>query len=267
MTSKLLFKAKTVEGFTIKSLIEVLQNILTDVCFVFDSTGITLLTVDNKVPPHLLVHLTLNSVAFDEYFCQKQISVGVNLAHMYKMLKTIKKKDHIQLYISKDEPGLLGIDTTQAETGQVSTSCIKIQKLSQVSAGIPNDYGHPIHISTSAYQKMCKDMQSISNTTFVYCKGNYLEFSCKVEGLYNRAIPFGDKEDLDDSDDYDYEDSFHTKTLGQLIKVCGLNARMQIFPPLPGLAYESPLKISINTGQLGKLEIYIKSISQINGDE
>lgn len=265
MASKVyLFKARTVEAYTIKSLAEVLQNILTDVCFVFDKDGISLLTVDNKKPPHLLVHLTMNGEACDEYFCPKTICVGINLQHLYKMLKSIKKKDNIMLFINKNTPGLLSITTIQADSGQPVTSNIKIQKLSQVATSIPENYGHPIHIPTSTFQKMCKDMQSISSKVKVYAKGNHLRFSCEVEGMYTREVPFGEAEE--DTEEEEYEDIFHTKSLSQLIKVSGLNQRMQVYIPPMKSELEIPLKISINTGQLGKLEIYIKSVGQIDSE-
>ncbi len=258
-----IFKAKTVEAFTIKSLSEVLQNILTDVCFTFDKEGIKLLTVDNKIPPHLLVHLNMDGESFDEYYCQKSLCVGINLQHLYKMLKSIKKKDTIMLFINKNNQTLLGITTIQADTGQPVTSHIKIQKLSQVETTIPDDYNHPVHIPTNTYQKMCKDMQSISNKIHIYAKGSYLRFSCEVEGMYTREVPFGE---YDKTNDDEYDDIFHTKNLGQLIKVSGLNTRMQIYTPPINSNFEIPLKIGINTGQLGKLEIYLKSISQIDND-
>jgi proliferating cell nuclear antigen len=265
MTSKnYIFKAKTIEAYTIKSLSEVLQNILTDVCFTFDKDGISLLTIDNKKPANLLIHLKMNSESFDEYYCLKPINVGINLQHLYKMLKSIKKKDNIILFINKNNNGLLGITTIQGDTGQQITSHIKIQKLAQVATEIPNNYSHPIHISTNIFQKMCKDMQSISNKINIYSKGVYLKFSCEVEGMYTREVPFGelDEENLGE----EYEDIFYTKSLSQLIKVSGLNSKMQIYIPPLNSTVEIPLKLSINTGQIGKLEIYIKSLNQIDGE-
>ena len=208
----------------------------------------------------------MNSGSFDEYYCPKPINVGLNLQHLYKMLKSIKKKDNIVLFINKSNPSLLGITTIQAESNQPITSLIKIQKLSQVATEVPIGYDHPIHIPTNIYQKMCKDMQSISNKIKIYTKGMYLRFSCEVEGLYNREVPFGEFDE--DSTNEEYEDTFHTKSLSQLIKVSGLNPRMRVFAPPNNINsnIEIPLKIGINTGQLGSLEIYIKSVGQIDGE-
>lgn len=255
------FRAKTVEAHTIKSLSEVLQSILTDACFTFDKDGVKLLTVDNKRPAHLFIHLSMSGESFDEYYCPIPLTIGINLQHLYKMLKSIKKKDTIMLFISKKQPGSLGITTIQSDSGQPVTSYIKIQKLSQIIGPIPDEYSHPIHISTTTYQKMCKDMQGISSRISVYSKGSYLRFSCEVEGMYTRTVPFGD-EDNDETIE-EYEDVFFTKSLSQLLKVSGLNGRMQIYTPPVDSEFNTPLKISINTGDLGKLEIYIKSIGQL----
>ena len=267
-----LFRAKTVEAYTIKSLSEVLQNILTDVCFKFDKEGIKLLTVDNKKPPNSLIHLKMNGEAFDEFYCPNPLSVGINLQHFYKMLKSIKKKDNILLFISKNNPESLGITTIQADSGQPVTSHIKIQELSEIDVEIPDQYGHPIHIPTNTFQKMCKDMQSISSNIRIYSKASYLLFSCETLGMYDREVPFGEFDQ--DCEDEPYEDIFQTKNLSQLIKVSGLNSRMQVYAPpamfhqqcagdCDDLVYLLPLKICINTGHLGKLEIFIKSVSQI----
>jgi proliferating cell nuclear antigen PCNA len=257
------FKAKTVEAFILKSLSEVLQNILTDVCFTFDKDGIKLITIDNKKPPQLLVHLNMKGESFDEYYCPKPLSVAINLQHLYKMLKSIKKKDTIVLFINKNTPGLLGITTIQADSGQPVTSNIKIQKLSIVETGIPSaeSYCHPVHIPTSTYQKMCKDMQTISNKIKIFARSNYLKFSCEVEGMYTREVPFGEYDE--EITEEEYEEVFFTRCLSQLIKVSGLNNRMKIYTPQPQNQLDIPLKIGINTGPLGELDIYIKSIKQI----
>ena len=264
MSSKYLFKAKTVRGYTTKALSEVLQNILTDVCFTLDKNGIRLLTVDNMEPSTLMVELDLKGNEFDEYYCPKPQSIGVNLQHLYKMLKSIKKKDSVCLFIEKAKPAVLGITTIQADSGQPVNSAIKIQKLSQIVASIPTGYGHPIHISTTTYQKTCKDMQNISNVMIIRSRGRFMEFDCDMEGMYGRKVPFGDTEDAENKELEEYSDTFYTKSLGRLMKVSGLNDRMRVYTPPIDNPMDVPLKISINTDQLGILNIFMKSIRQIN---
>lgn len=254
-----IFRAKTLEAYTIKTLSEVLQNILTDVCFEFTPKGIKLLTVDNKQPPHLLVNLNLQRDNFEEYNCKKNITLGINLQHLYKMLKSIKKKDSIILFIRSDQQNYLSICTRQSDSTEPTYSRIKIQKLQKLDTDIPGGYSKPHLIPTANFQKMCKDMNSISKIIRVESKGYYLCFHAEVEQMYERSVPFGQRSEDDEEDDEEYEDIFNTKSLAQLIKASGLNAKMHIYTR-QGL----PLKICINTGSLGTLEIYIKSCSQVD---
>jgi len=261
MTStEYIFKATTEEGHRIKALAEVLSNILIDVCLTFDRDGITLRTVNNQKPPNLLVNLTLKASQFNEYYCPKTLTPGLSLQHFYERLKNIKKKDSLTLYIDKNDVNTLRIEKESYDTKQKLKCAVKIQKLPQIVADVPTDYGHPIHINTNGFQKGMKDLQSASNKVKVYAKGTFINFSGNVEGLYSVDIPFGE---LKDTDDEEYEDVFVTKNFSQLTKVSGLKDKMQIYVPKSDSELDIPLKIDISVGDLGNLEIYIKSTSQM----
>lgn len=253
MKSDYSFKCKTRDGFIIKALFEVLQNMLIDVCFSFKPDGIYLRTIDNN--NRILVNLKLENEAFDEYKCEEPINVGINLQHTFKMLKSVKKKDSIILSIDKKTHDL-GITAISADTQQPVNSFIKTQNLTTFAINLPTGYKHPIHVTTTTFQKTCKDMQNINDQITIKSRGTFLLLSSDQEGLYERKVPFG--EDDPDSEEFMYSDIFYTKTLSKLTKISGLNKQMQIYPNK-----DNPLKIGIPTGQLGRLEIFIKSVNQI----
>jgi len=258
-----IFRAKTEEGHRIKALAEVLSNILIDVCFTFDKNGITLTTVNNQNPPNLLVNLALKSIQFNEYYCPKTLTPAITLQHFYERLKNIKKKDSLILYIDKNDVNTLRIEKESYDTKQKLKCAVKIQKLPQIEVDVPTDYGHPIHINTNGFQKGMKDLQSAANKVRIHSKGSYINFSGNVEGLYSVDIPFGEFIENGDEED-EYEDVFVTKTFSQLTKVSGLKDKMQIYVPKNDSLMVVPLKIDIPVGDLGNLEIYIKSIKQIS---
>jgi len=257
-----IFKCKISDANIVKKLYEILQGTLTDVCFSYTKSGISLLTIDNKTPPQILIDLVLNADALDEYYCEKDLSIGINLQHKFKLLKSLKKKDSIGFFIERSNPDLLGIVNNQFETNQQIISYIKIQKISQIGTEIPDDYYHPIHISTSSYQKLCKDMKTMSPTKLtVYSNGTFLKFSCDMEGMYKHEIIFGDVNDKDNGEEY--TDCFYTKNFCQFIKISDLNPRMQIYIPKNDAV---PIKLMVGVGHIGKLSIYLKSISQIDSE-
>lgn len=254
---------KTIEAYAIKSLSEVLQSMLTDVCFRADKTGIRLLALDEKTPATMLVDLKLHHNKFDEYECKEPVNIGINLQHLHRLIKVIKKKDQLELFIDKNYPDRLGITIIVHDTRLRPTCQLQIQKIMQMDSEVPTGYGHPIHISTSSYQKMCKDMGNISKEITVFSKKSYLEFRGKMDKIFDKKYPFGEEPADSNNNDDEFEDVYSTKNLVKLIKVPGLDQKMYVYTPLVSSETDNPLKISVGVGRLGELNVYIKSLAQI----
>ena len=61
-----LFEFKTVQSHSLKTLFEVLKDILTDVNIIFDENGIKIMAMDGN---HVaLIHLKLEADNFESYF-------------------------------------------------------------------------------------------------------------------------------------------------------------------------------------------------------
>tara|TARA_B000000557_G_scaffold183607_1_gene150050 strand:- start:498 stop:1310 length:813 start_codon:yes stop_codon:yes gene_type:complete len=258
-----LFKAKTQEGYTIKILAELLQHNIKTACFVINEQGITLRMMDSQ--RFLLMDLNLQSDNFAIYkFRSEEMMIGINLNHLHKMLKSIKKKDSIEIFIKQDQPTDLGIKILPKENNRITTSFIKIQNIQNMDIELPTGYGKPVIVPSNEYQKMCKDMNNISGTINVVSKGFYIKFLCNAGSVYSRQVAFGEVEDEDEDDDLyeenmdEFNQNFDTEQLSRVIKLSGLSSTMQVFPK-DGL----PLLFKSNVGNLGKLAVYIKSKNQI----
>ena len=101
----------THEAYTFKVLAELLQNCIIEACFIINEQGITLTGTDSKTPAGTkLVHLELLRENFPIYQVPKEeLQIGLNLMHLFKMLKSIKKKDKLTLFINKNNQLNLGI--------------------------------------------------------------------------------------------------------------------------------------------------------------
>ena len=98
---------------------------------------------------------------------------------------------------------------------------------------------------------------------------NYnIRFSCDADGVMRRIVDFGEEVDEESSNDDDskyldekkdyYNEIFEAGQLSRITKLSGLSNSMQIYPKM-GL----PLLFKSNIGGLGKIEVYIKSKTQI----
>ena len=203
------FKCKTGEAYQIKILGELLTNNLKHGCFDVNEEGITLRMFDQ--PRKTLVDMNLQSENFSLYKfkSEEKFCLGLNLNHFHKMLKNIKKKDSLQLFISSENPNELGIKTIPKENTRVTTSGIKIQNIQYVDADIPVGYGKPVIVPSPDFQKMCKELSSIGSTNIrVKAKGFHIDFIADADGILKRKVRLGESDDSDDedSDDDDSDD-------------------------------------------------------------
>ena len=260
-----LFKAKTQEGYIIKTLGELLQHIIKTGCFVIDKNGIQLRMMDSHRKK--LVDIKLNASKFSLYkFKSTKKFLGLNLSYFYKMLKSIKKKDSIVLFINEDKEDMLGIKVIPPENNRITVSYIKIQSIQNLDIELPIGYKHSIIVQSSEYQKMCKDMANISTYINIYAKKFHIKFSGNASSIYSRDVMFGEIDDSDSDEESNFAsefcEDFETDQLSSIIKIAGLNNTMQIFPQT-----NLPLLFKTNIGNLGELQLFLKSKKQIEKDE
>jgi proliferating cell nuclear antigen PCNA len=257
----IIFKCKSMEAYQIKILAELLTNNLKHGCFDLTDDGITLRMFDQ--PRRTLVDLNLQAENFslykfksDDKFC-----LGLNLNHFHKMLKSIKKKDSLQLFINSETPNELGIKTIPKENTRITTSGIKIQNIQNVDAEVPLGYGKPVIVPSPDFQKMCKELSSIGSTNIrVKAKGFHIDFIADADGILKRKVRLGESDDSDEENEIEqissfYEATFTTDQFTRINKIAGLGSTMQIFSGSNDL----PLLFRSSVGSLGKISVYIKS--------
>ena len=255
------FKCKTGEAYHIKVLAELLTNNLKTGCFEVCNDGIRLRMFDHHRKTLVDLDLLSENYSLYKFKNDEKFYLGLNLNHFHKMLKSVKKKDSLQLFINSENPNELGIKTIPKENTRITTSGIKIQSIQNLDIDCPQGYGKPVIVPSAEFQKMCKDLSSIGSTNIkVVARNFHIEFIADADGILKRKVVFGEDEDSDgeDSDEeesHEYRATFATDQLSRITKLAGLSSTMQIFPATADL----PLLFKSNVGSLGKIAIYIKS--------
>lgn len=262
-----IFKLKTKEGYTFKVLAELLQNSLKEECFIINSEGITLSGIDKKTNHGTeLINLKLNKDRFVYFKCNKEVChIGINLLHFYRMLKAIKKKDTLVLYIEDEKPLDLGIKIQQNGDNSSSTSYIKVSAVSPLEVEIPTDYQSSIITTSKEFQKL-KMLNKISKYVKITSNGKRIKFFCNKENILSRDVAIGEEdEDSKDEDGVifnEYNQTFETNQIIKMVKMACLSSVVQIF-----IKKDLPLKFSLSVGSLGNISIYIKSRENIELEE
>lgn len=262
-----IFRCKTHDAYIIKNLIELLQNNIKIGCFEITSLGIHLRMMDSN--RRLLIDVDMDASKFYHFYYnskypQNILHVGVNLNHLYKLLKSIKKKDSIHLFITETDPTNLGIQIISKDKSPPITtaSFIKIQSIQNLEIRLPDDYPDSILISTSGFSKMCKDMITISNTMSINVFQHYVKFFSNIGNIYSREVILGDTDDEQSNSKEDlspvYMEEFDTEIFLRIAKLCGLSHNMHIM-----YNKELSLKLKSSIGNMGNIMIFIKNRSQI----
>lgn len=260
----LVLKTLTRDAFSLKVLAELLQNNIKTACFEVKQSGITLRMMDHPNNRILIdINMEADNFSVFKFKSDEPLTLGINLSHFHKMLKTVKKRDSLQLFIDDESPTDLGIKIIPKENNRVTTSCIKIQNLQNIDVDLPEGYGKPVIVPSGEFQKMCKGLTHISNVTRITSKGFLIRFSSDADGVMKRYTEFGETEESDseteDSGDEDSEycEDFDTEQLTKITKLAGLSSTMQIYPK-KGI----PLLFRTQIGTLGRISVYVKSKSQ-----
>lgn len=248
-----LLRIRTTEGYTIKTLSELLQSNIKIGCFIIDETSIKFCMMDHH--RKILIDLDLQYENFTVYKLNAPVvHIGINLSHLYKMIKDAKKKDSIEFSIDMATPDQLCIKIFTPDNARVTTSHIKIQEMQNVEMNLPSGYEKPIIISSSEYQKMSKNLNSIDHCVEISSNGNFVKFKADMTSVYSRDIVFGEMDDRP----IIYNHHFEADQLCRLSKLSGLSKNIQIY-----VKNELPILFRSNVGNLGRISIYLKSKEQI----
>jgi len=260
----ILMTCKTSEGHTIKILSELLQNNIKNACFEFSPEGVHLRMMDpNK---SVLFDVVMEKANFTIYKYKTEapvLYVGVNLIHLAKMLRPIKRKDSLQLCVNSDNPTDLIISIVPKEATRHTASSIKNQTIQNIDIELPDGYGKSIIIPSSEFQKMCKGLGHISKVTTIKIENLTIRFDTKVDGVMTRYTEFGETDNFDDSDEEKesvetYCEDFLTEQIVRISKISGLSSNIH-FAGKEGL----PLQIKSRIGTLGELTVFLNSKSSM----
>ena len=115
MTTKsndtVLFKCKTDNAFHIKIMAEITANVLKTSFWEIGPSGISLSMFDDSRKTMITLDLFAENFLFYSFDSMESINIGVNSSHFHKMLKSVKKKDTLELQIDSMDSAELKITT------------------------------------------------------------------------------------------------------------------------------------------------------------
>ena len=168
---------RTVQSSVIKTLVEALKELLTDVVLEVDESGLRVIAMNKACA--VLVHLRLDADRFEHFRCAKPLNLGVNIINLHKLIKTLGNSDTLTLYVEDDESHL-GIKIESSEKN--SRTVYKLNLLDMENTKItvsPMQFDDVIVLGSAEFQKLCRDMHNIADVAEIKVVHDEVTFSCR----------------------------------------------------------------------------------------
>jgi len=255
-----LFYLKSRDGFVFKIFSEFFSSCMMRCAFTVDKNGLSLLSTDNK--KHRLFSIKMPLLKFRKFDFVKPFSFDVNSNHLHKIMKTIRKKDSLTLYIMEDQPHELKISVSQGTENIESTSTIRIMLVHPSDIEIL-DYSDKSYVNCTGkdFQKI-KNLSNIGKKTNVILKNKEVVFDCDGGDVISKSIKIGeDVETKEDSDD-NLTVGVNTMYISSLSKIASISSNVLIY-----VCENSPIKITFDIPTIGDFNIFIKTNKIIDEED
>lgn len=166
---------KTIQAAAFKSVFEVLKDIINDVNVYFTEKGIHILTLDTARVT--LVHMTLVAENFEEYDCPSDVIAGLNMANVYKLLKSVTNQDTLEMKVEgRDYMEMVICNSNKKSSTKFK---LKLLDINEDMLELPTINMNVVTTMPSVdFQKVTRDMSNLAVNMNIIRYGTILELSC-----------------------------------------------------------------------------------------
>ncbi|XP_055387108.1 proliferating cell nuclear antigen [Condylostylus longicornis] len=170
-----MFEARLGNAATLKKVLDAIKDLLNEATFDCSDSGIQLQAMDNS---HIsLVSLTLRSDGFDKFRCDRNLSMGMNLGSMAKILKCANNDDTVTMKAQDNADTVTFMFESQNQE-KVSDYEMKLMNLDQEHLGIPEtDYSCVVRMPSLEFARICRDLAQFGESVIICCTKEGIKFS------------------------------------------------------------------------------------------
>merc|ERR1712228_656993 len=241
------FEARLVQGNLLKKVLESLKDLLNEATWDCADSGITLQAMDNS---HVsLVSLNLRADGFDKYRCDRNLSMGMNLGSMSKILKCASNDDIITVK-AQDDPDTITYMFESPNQERVSDYEMKLMNLDQEHLGIPEtDYSSVIKMPSGEFQRICRDLYQFGESIVISCTKEGVKFSAAGD-IGTGNIKLAQTANVDKQEPVTL--TFACRYLNMFTKASCLAPQVSL-----SMSPEVPLVVEYKIGDIGHIRYYL----------
>jgi len=251
-----MFEARLVQGSLLKKVLEALKDLVTEATWDCAAGGISLQAMDNS---HVsLVALHMKSDGFDKYRCDRNISLGMNLTSMAKILKCAANDDIITVK-AQDDADVVTFVFESPNQEKESDYEMKLMNLDTEHLGIPDtDYNCVVKMPAGEFQRICRDLSQISDSVTICCTKEGIKFSAAGD-LGSGNIKLAQTANVDKEEEavvIEMQEpvvlTFACRYLNSFTKASPLSGQVQL-----SMSSDVPLVVEYKIGDFGYIRYYL----------
>lgn len=172
-----MLEAELKHGNVLKKLIDAVKEFINEANFDCSSAGIKLQAMEGN---HVtLVQFLLRSEGFETYRCDRNVCLGINIQSLAKILKCAGNDDAATLK-ADDNGDILNIAFSGVTNEKSSEFDLKLLSLNTQGFAIPETvYDATVTFSALEFQRICRDLSSLSETVAVSVAKDSVNFSAE----------------------------------------------------------------------------------------
>lgn len=170
-----MFEARLINSSVLRKVLEAVKDLLTDASFDCSENGIQLQAMDNS---HVsLVSLNLRSEGFDKFRCDRNLTLGMNLANLIKIMKCANTDDTVTMK-AQDDADTVTFTFESKKQEKISDYEMKLLNLDQEHLGIPEtDFSAIIRMPSAEFSRICRDLAQFGESMVIACTKEGVRFS------------------------------------------------------------------------------------------
>lgn len=279
MENNYLVYVETEQANQIKILFEILKDILIDAPIEFikdlrktnekkdlqkkeddeeendNNGGIIIMSVNPEKT--LMIKVLLEGKQFTKFRCKCDVfNTGVNLEHLYKLIKSSGKKDILTIYVDEMSSDKLSFMIVTQEKNRIIKSSLNLLDLDKSEIILTMSCDVAITIDASDFRDLCKEMSGITQNLEIICTKNSITFTGKGDSS-KRDVTYkvsdgGLRIKMDQKSTQIVQGIFPIKYLLTISKCANICKNMVIF-----MKNKKPLFIEYSVATLGTIRVAI----------
>jgi len=251
-----MFEARLVQGHLLKKVLDSLKDLLRQATWNCSDTGIQLQAMDTS---HVsLVSVSLRPEGFDKFRCDRQLSMGMDLDSMAKILRCSSKDDTI-IIKAQDQADKVNFVFESPNQDKVSEYEMKLMNIEEEHLGIPDtDYDAIVKMPSGEFQRVVRDLSQFGDSLVISCSKEGVKFSVKGD-LGNGNITLSQTANVEKEEEAVIIEAiqpvaltFACRYLNMFTKATSLSNQVTL-----SMSPDIPLMVEYNMGNLGHIRYYL----------